>query len=228
MIEFRVQMEAPSTPNLREHHMARAKRMKKQRGQVARKMPKWTDGPLLHVRITRIASRELDKDNVQGAMKAIRDQVASGLRIDDATRIVEWHYEQAKGEAEVVVQIWRAKEEAPPLPVGNPVVRRLMPGTGESGNTKRPRLRTANPIAVRDVALPNGMRLRSPPTKGAKAGDPRYVEAHTPPRSNPVDAAKEAEETFAPLGVRLQSQEGEGCDNCEGIHPESCMFRSNH
>ena len=86
--------------------------------------------------------------------------------------------------------------------------------------------------------------------------------SHTPPRSKPVDAAKEpltrqeardvlehqpgctcrpcalvdsaikaaeeAEETFAPGARVAPVKDGEGCDNCEGIHPESCMFRSNH
>jgi hypothetical protein len=41
-------------------------------------------------------------------------------------------------------------------------------------------------------------------------------------------AAQEAEATFAP-GARLQPvKSGEGCGNCEGISPETCMFRSNH
>lgn len=118
MIEFRVKMEAPSTPNLREHWAKRAKRTKAQRNAVTRKMPAWTGGPLLHVRLTRVAPRALDGDNCATALKGCRDSVASRLRIDDASPLVEWHYAQAKGEAEVVVQIWRTDEDALPLPVG--------------------------------------------------------------------------------------------------------------
>lgn len=195
MIEFRVKMRAPSTPNLREHYMARATRVKAQRGAVQREMPKWPGGPLLVVRITRVAPRALDGDNLQTAAKAIRDQIAVGLRIDDASPLVDWEYHQTKGEAEVVVQIWRTGEIRPPLPVGRTVertTRHLAPGTGEIVRSKR-----ARPGLV----TPRGRMPRS---------------AYTPLRSKPVDAAKEAEETFAAPPVQP-------CDHCGEEYRAACF-----
>jgi len=54
------------------------------------------------------------------------------------------------------------------------------------------------------------------------------VNGYTPPRSMPVDAAKEAEVFAPPIGVRYTATPGEGCDNCAGVDPESCAFRSRH
>lgn len=155
MIEFTIPGSAPSTPNLREHHMARARRVKAQRAAVARKMPKWTDGPLLVVRLTRVGPRALDTDNLAAALKGHRDAVAARLRVDDATPLMRWEYAQAKGEPAVVVQVWREGEKAPP----------------EFADSLR------KPSMV----------------KGKRKPAANY----TPPRSTPVDAAKEAE-VFAP------------------------------
>lgn len=221
MIEFRVQMEAPSTPNLREHHMARARRTKRQREAVARKMPTWEGKPLLHVRLTRVAPRALDGDNCAAALKAHRDACASRLRIDDASPLVLWHYAQAKGEAEVVVQIWRDGDEAPPVPAGRMVKRKpLATVTADAGK----RLSLVRESGSGTKRAPTGM---VPPRKGAlrtkpcgclralgrcehetpRRGDAAKARgwalgmveaAYTPPRSTPVDAARDADETFAP------------------------------
>ena len=105
MISFTVPIRAPSTPNLREHWSARAKRTKAQRNAVRLRAPRWTSGPLLVVRLVRIAPRELDSDNVQGALKACRDAVASWLRVDDASPLVRWEYAQEKGEPGIRVEV---------------------------------------------------------------------------------------------------------------------------
>lgn len=52
----------------------------------------------LVVTLTRVAPRALDDDNLRGALKAIRDGVAAGLRVDDASPLVRWQYEQRHGE----------------------------------------------------------------------------------------------------------------------------------
>lgn len=114
MIEVIIPGEAPSTPNLREHWAAKAKRTKAQRAKVMAKMPPWPLGPLLLVRLTRVAPRALDSDNLAGALKGHRDAVAARLRVDDGSPLVEWRYMQASGEPAVVVQMWPAGEEAPP------------------------------------------------------------------------------------------------------------------
>lgn len=122
------------------------------------------------VRITRVSPGMLDKANLAGALKHVQDGIASRLKVDDASPLVDWHFEQAKGEAEVVVQIWRTDEDAPPLPVG-----KVAPKKAKSS---------------------------------AKGG-------YTPPRSKPVDAAKEAE-VFAPPEIDCRTDPETCCcvDHC--------------
>lgn len=103
MIRFVIPGDAPSTANLRDHYMVRAKRTKAQRAKVARLMPAWKEGPLLVIRLTRVAPRHLDTDNLAAALKGHRDAVAAKLRIDDATPLVRWEYDQRKGESAVEV-----------------------------------------------------------------------------------------------------------------------------
>lgn len=49
--------------------------------------------PLL-VTITRLAPRKLDDDNLQGACKFIRDEIARKVGIDDGSSQYTWRYEQ--------------------------------------------------------------------------------------------------------------------------------------
>ena len=58
MLSFAFPLTIPSTPNLRESWQARAKRTKKQRGDVRLLCPRWKYGPLLVVTLTRVARRE--------------------------------------------------------------------------------------------------------------------------------------------------------------------------
>lgn len=57
------------------------------------------------VLLTRIGPRELDDDNLQGALKAVRDQVAAGMGVDDSDPLVEWTYDQESGPYGVRVTI---------------------------------------------------------------------------------------------------------------------------
>lgn len=104
-VTFEVLGDAPSTPNLREHYMARARRTKAQRAAVQRLAPKWEAGPLLVVTLTRVGKRRLDDDNVRGALKAYRDGVADWLKVDDASPLVRWEYRQETGEPSVRVEV---------------------------------------------------------------------------------------------------------------------------
>lgn len=53
--------------------------------------------PPVEVVLTRIAPRELDDDNLARSFKAVRDQVAVHLGVDDRSKLVTWRYAQEKG-----------------------------------------------------------------------------------------------------------------------------------
>ena len=50
------------------------------------------------VKLTRVAPRMLDDDNLRGALKGIRDGIADRLGIDDREPCVTWEYGQCKGD----------------------------------------------------------------------------------------------------------------------------------
>ncbi len=102
---FTVPIRAPSTPNLREHWAAKAKRAASQKAAARLLCPRWTSGPLLCVRLTRVAPRALDSDNLAGALKSVRDGIASWLKVDDASPLVTWEYTQEKGPESVLVSV---------------------------------------------------------------------------------------------------------------------------
>lgn len=90
-------------PNLREHHMARHRRVKAEREAVGWVLPKTRPRPPLpcEVVLTRISppgGRKLDDDNLRGSLKAIRDAVAEWLGVDDGSEQVHWSYRQERGE----------------------------------------------------------------------------------------------------------------------------------
>jgi hypothetical protein len=117
-------MALKSASNLREHWAARAKRVKAQRTATAlqlnaNSMLRFVRdthvnqlGLRLVVLLTRIAPRVLDDDNLCGAFKGVRDQVAAYFGVDDGnTRHVRWRYAQAKGKPAVRLEF--AVESAP-------------------------------------------------------------------------------------------------------------------
>jgi hypothetical protein len=55
---------------------------------------------------------EMDGDNLQRAFKAVRDQIAYLLGVDDGDARVRWEYEQEPGEPRVTVTIRPGKEGA--------------------------------------------------------------------------------------------------------------------
>lgn len=86
--------------NAREHHHARAKRVKAERSAVAWLLlgkPKPALPCVVHM--TRIApSNGLDDDNLTGALKAVRDQIAEWLGVDDKdTARVKYVCHQERG-----------------------------------------------------------------------------------------------------------------------------------
>lgn len=97
IIQFEIPIKTQSTSNLREHWAVKAKRVEAQKRATRSMCPAWTGGSLLVVTLTRVAPRRLDDDNLRGALKSVRDAVASWLRVDDASPLVRWEYGQEKG-----------------------------------------------------------------------------------------------------------------------------------
>ena len=97
-------------PNLREHWSKRAKRVKAERDTVAWYLrPKPRPALPLVVTLTRRAPRTLDTDNLAGGFKAVRDQVASWLGVDDADQRVTWVYAQDRAKHyEVIITMEKA------------------------------------------------------------------------------------------------------------------------
>jgi hypothetical protein len=86
--------------NGREHWRARSRRVKVEREAVALMLGGRTKPNLpCVVQLTRIApSNGLDDDNLSGSLKAIRDQVAQWLGVDDKrSDVVRYSYAQRRG-----------------------------------------------------------------------------------------------------------------------------------
>lgn len=126
LLRLEIPMRLPSAANLREHWRVRAKRVKSQRAVVRLAMragcmrgPTGLDasigvamqGEPLVVRLTRISPRKLDSDNLSSAFKAIRDQVAAELGIDDGSDAIEWLYAQEPGRPGIRIEIAKALAE---------------------------------------------------------------------------------------------------------------------
>jgi hypothetical protein len=97
-----VPLRAVSMSNARMHWARKAKEVKRQREAVQFYFAvcrRNSEAPLplpCTVLLTRVAPRELDDDNLRGALKAVRDQVATVLGVDDRDKRVRWEYAQAK------------------------------------------------------------------------------------------------------------------------------------
>lgn len=69
--------------------------------------PPWT------VTITRVGPRKLDDDNLAAACKAVRDEIAAFVGVDDGSDLYSWVYRQRKGVYSVEVEITSADRELP-------------------------------------------------------------------------------------------------------------------
>lgn len=100
-MKITVPIRIESTPNLREHWAARAKRAREQKTATwyALKAAKAPHALPCTVVLTRVAPRTLDSDNLAAGFKACRDGVALWLQADDADPRILWKYAQRKGEA---------------------------------------------------------------------------------------------------------------------------------
>ena len=103
-----VPVETVSESNVRGHWSKRAKRAKVQR------KASWASLAHAHglrgvvpcvVKLVRVSPRELDDDNLRGALKACRDGVADWLGVDDRDARVVWEYGQEKGAKCVRIEV---------------------------------------------------------------------------------------------------------------------------
>lgn len=100
VLTVRLPIQTVSESNVRTHWSRRAARVKEQRGAVALALAQRLKGALFPVVVTlvRVAPRQLDDDNLRGALKACRDQVADALGLpNDRDPRVTWEYAQARG-----------------------------------------------------------------------------------------------------------------------------------
>lgn len=101
---FFLEMKIPSGANTREHHMVKARRVKRQRRSACWATLEAMEG--LHVKdkalsitMIRQSPRPLDFDNLAFSLKAIRDGIADGLGLDDDRERLGliWTVGQTKG-----------------------------------------------------------------------------------------------------------------------------------
>lgn len=120
---FAIPMRLPSVANLREHWATKAKRVKAQRGAVALALKsrrasltelhaELARGRSLSVVMVRVSPRKLDGDNLSSAFKAVRDEVAKQLGVDDGSDQVAWACKQEKGPELVTVHIAAVAESS--------------------------------------------------------------------------------------------------------------------
>lgn len=116
--------------NAREHHMARARRVKQERARVATAL--WLQAgsrgvlpgdpsafrrrvgpPPYVVTLTRIGPRLADDENAASGLKGVRDEIGDWLGTGDApTAPVRWVYAQERGRFAVRIRIESAEEAA--------------------------------------------------------------------------------------------------------------------
>lgn len=113
--------------NAREHWRATASRVKSEKGMVYYSLRQrgvvMPDLPCV-VTLTRQApSKGLDSDNLQGALKAVRDEVANWLGVDDGdTKTVRYEYAQCRGP-------WAVRISWQPMQIGmTPEQKRALAG----------------------------------------------------------------------------------------------------
>lgn len=97
---FVIPIRTRSEANMREHWATKAKRVKAQRSammlMLRRQNVRALEFPIC-VTLERIAPRQLDTDNLVGAVKAVRDSIAEFVGMNDADPRIQWFYAQRKG-----------------------------------------------------------------------------------------------------------------------------------
>lgn len=117
-IDLTLPLKTVAGLNAREHHFTRAARVRKERvtarNALSERLARRSGLPCT-VTLTRVSPGTLDDDNLEGALKAVRDGVADALRVDDADSRVRWQYAQAKcqrGAYRVLVNLWAQQADS--------------------------------------------------------------------------------------------------------------------
>jgi hypothetical protein len=109
-VEFYVPIRTVSEANARDHWRVRNARKKGQQEAAYFAFKGATRGRAVKlpcvVRFLRIGPHRLDSDNLAGAFKGIRDQLAQLLGADDGSDLIRWEYDQcAIGERSYNVKV---------------------------------------------------------------------------------------------------------------------------
>jgi hypothetical protein len=101
-VVLQLPMHTVSEANMREHWRPKAARVRDQRRTVRLALdghvPRGARGEYT-VELTRFAPCRLDGDNLQRSLKAVRDEVAECIGIDDGDPCYEWVYRQERWSA---------------------------------------------------------------------------------------------------------------------------------
>lgn len=103
-------MQTRGGMNAREHHLVRARRVKREREEIRWRLIAYARPQTpCAVTLTRIApSSGLDDDNLASALKSIRDAFAQWIGVDDKHRdIVRYCYAQQRGPWGVRIEVAR-------------------------------------------------------------------------------------------------------------------------
>jgi hypothetical protein len=97
--EFEIPVRTVSENNRREHWAPKAERASLHRGTARLLVRSYCAdvGLPVVVQMARVAPRELDDDNLRGALKAIRDGNADAFGVKDNDPRIEWRYAQERG-----------------------------------------------------------------------------------------------------------------------------------
>ena len=101
-MKLTIPMRLPSRSNLERSHWTRHKLVTEQRALVSLFLNRSVGGSTLtgelSVLLVRVSPRPLDDDNLRGACKAPRDEIAEWLGLpDDRDPRVSWLYDQRRG-----------------------------------------------------------------------------------------------------------------------------------
>jgi hypothetical protein len=107
ILRLELPIRTVSTLNAREHWAAKHRRAQAQRQAIRLALcGLGVPHPPVVVRLTRLATKSLDGDNLQGAMKNVRDEIAAWLRVDDADPRVSWQYDQELRTGEGMLRVF--------------------------------------------------------------------------------------------------------------------------
>ena len=105
-----VPIRTVSEANQRGHWAKKARRVAGQRDAVAIFLNGQAKPSLpCIVRLTRSGGRHLDDDNLRSALKAVRDEVAKWLNINDGGTQVKWEYSERKAKTQSVIIEWESQ-----------------------------------------------------------------------------------------------------------------------